>query len=431
MQGEIVEGGYLPANTRTPVNEPSSRCLFLSRLVLDIRYQIYGYLLKNPDLGTRKCLKRDEDYEEKLGLSPAILSTCQQISSEATLVLYQQNTFLLMIVYGDQYSAFDRYGKTRYYTSYEKVTRWRLMISPVTEFGFSTHSRMLLVQFCRAICSTKLKSLEILVILDNLLHDPLIEDEQPFEYRKRLAFDVFLNPLQALRNVGTILIRDATFEETAFYEEDSDAPPFFSRPYIWKSVIGNNPKNLEVVDQLKAIVTGNTPVESLHEMHNCLVLYLASFESRQQARETTEREYTSTLYKNYRAGKRSTGSTIFDIFKDSHPIHDAMRRSEWHILENKVALFKRGRRAIIRYLEPQYRRICTAATKMLDFYEKQTSNRGIFAEERIHRNGVWPVEYFDAQVLVEEFLSAVMVRDAPLKVSFSLSPPLSLLRLLS
>lgn len=73
----------------------------LDKIPPEIRNKIYRYLLLNPLLGTYEALG-DPIYPAdphacgvQYELFPAILRTCRQISTEALVVLYGENTFFV------------------------------------------------------------------------------------------------------------------------------------------------------------------------------------------------------------------------------------------------------------------------------------------------------------------------------------------------
>ncbi|CAG8955979.1 hypothetical protein HYFRA_00008834 [Hymenoscyphus fraxineus] len=372
----------------TLINDHSPQCLFLTKLPLEVRRHIYGYLLRNPDLGTRTCITIDEDYNRKFRLRPAILLTCHQICSEATPILYKQNTFLIMFSYGKQYSALDRYRDTwKPYGPYSKVTRWRVMISPHVFYTDERNCRSLLAQFCRAIGSTELDSLEVLSLLESSINlEPDLD----------LPFEKSLEPLKILRNVKSVVVRNATFEETPWLP----VPLRLLRPIVWKNTMSDSPEDLEVSGQFKDVITGNSFVQCLDRMHDCLVHYVASFESRLQAREAIEQGYISALYKEDETEDYSLEFLMFDVFTD-HTMHQALSTLHTHILYNNIDAFKLQRKEIIDYLEPHYEGICEAATRLGIFLEK----------DRLGTGGPLSTRVLKAQMLLEELGNAIMDGD--------------------
>jgi hypothetical protein len=79
-------------------SKPSIGCAFFERLPLEVRRQIYKYLLVNPMLGDSTIVfytnrERDETPKIQYGLSTSILYTNRQGYREASSVLYECNTF--------------------------------------------------------------------------------------------------------------------------------------------------------------------------------------------------------------------------------------------------------------------------------------------------------------------------------------------------
>lgn len=99
---------FLPILTLPRATEPSLvqqsnpviSYAFFEKLPLEVRRQIYKYLLVNPMLGDsaiERCTKPEQVRGEHIlyGLSTSILYTSWQVYREASSVLYECNTFYI------------------------------------------------------------------------------------------------------------------------------------------------------------------------------------------------------------------------------------------------------------------------------------------------------------------------------------------------
>lgn len=79
-----------------------SKCYFLETIPIEVRIEIYKYLLRNPILGEPDSIHTgfSSGYSSKIkyGLTPGVLGTCQRIYEEASLILYEQNTIFIACV---------------------------------------------------------------------------------------------------------------------------------------------------------------------------------------------------------------------------------------------------------------------------------------------------------------------------------------------
>ncbi|CAG8977912.1 hypothetical protein HYALB_00001791 [Hymenoscyphus albidus] len=264
------------------------------------------------------------------------------------------------------------------------------MISPHSVYTDDRRCRFLLAQFCRDIGSTRLNSLEVLSLLDSNINLALDLE---------LQFEKSLDPLKILRNVKSVVVRNATFEETPWLP----VPPQSLRPIVSKNTMSDSPEDLKVSGQFKDVITGSSLVERLEKMHGCLVHYVASFESRPQARKAMEQGYFSALYREDQPEDYSAGFAMFDVFTD-HIMHQALSTLYTYILYSNIAVIKLQRKQIIDYLDPQYERICEAATRLSIFLE----------QDKLGTGGPLSTRVLEAQMLLEELGDAIMDGDSSL-----------------
>jgi len=92
-----------------------AECPLFTKLPMEVRNMIYGYLLVTPEIishahelvgGVQTVLA--ENHHPIPGLDAAILRTCRSIYEEALPILYGRNTFLFQ--HPDQIRAFQRDG---------------------------------------------------------------------------------------------------------------------------------------------------------------------------------------------------------------------------------------------------------------------------------------------------------------------------------
>ena len=87
--------GTMNTQVQTPVDE-LQMCSFFKKIPLEVRNEIYKFLLVNPMLGQSdletNIWKEDGLYEVKYELETSVLSTCRQAYNEASNTLYGLNT---------------------------------------------------------------------------------------------------------------------------------------------------------------------------------------------------------------------------------------------------------------------------------------------------------------------------------------------------
>jgi hypothetical protein len=146
----------------------------LDKFPLEIRQEIYKYLLVNPALGTSQAFS-----EAPNSLSPAILRTCRQIHTETSEVLYSQ----VFIAHCDMNNAstnshFTNHCKTPItqkiklsdlsvwwktdpnarLPAMKKVRRWKLIL---IDLSFRNPADNQLVDFCQAVCQAEPKEIDV------------------------------------------------------------------------------------------------------------------------------------------------------------------------------------------------------------------------------------------------------------------------------
>ncbi|TGO49883.1 hypothetical protein BCON_0197g00150 [Botryotinia convoluta] len=265
---------------------------------LELRRKIWKLLLFNPKLGNVQQGSEWLISEEAYDLSPEILRTCQNIYFEASEILYSCNTFFFVGVSqydGDHFQGIfqrcpiTRYSTTtkrfktqkvwsRYILTMQKVRRWKIIIGTV-ELS-STWGRCNLSPFCREICNAPLPptSLEIIVMSEEgtgAIPVPVYL----IKTVKRLKSAVELvQALRNLRNIGELRFANAKPTDCPrFYDHFSENIIYREVDYVTKDTL-HHPIPLLLQAELQALVTGNSPVELLCNMNQCLLNYAKTYE---------------------------------------------------------------------------------------------------------------------------------------------------------
>jgi hypothetical protein len=219
---------------------------YFDKLPLEIRREIYKYLLVNPILAIEDALEKEIAYE----LDPAILRTCRQIHNEASEVLYSQpfcastlniyayckTPFTRKISYKDRWKVDHKIRLL----AMRKVRRWKIKIyDSEAERRCNTH----IVDFCQAVCRAAPKQIDVYVGTD--LDENLRVSSSPA---------ATLHPLTMLRNVGLLTIQDCYFD----FSQVALVGRHKSWTYgIYEDVVSNS----TLTKTLKMLAEGDEPVE--------------------------------------------------------------------------------------------------------------------------------------------------------------------------
>jgi hypothetical protein len=393
-------------------------CQFLAKLPPEIRNKIYRLLLVNPDLAERSCVEKDNQFRRQTSgepvayeLSPALLTTCKQIYREASHVLYEENVFL--ISFADKhgypvcplarYPAY-RHGFNKAYPHPSlKVRRWKVVIDLSNILCDATFKYL-----CRILAHLPPKSLEIsLVPTSNIWPEPRMRE--------------WLKPLRKLRNVDKFTLSDApTIKITASpWEPFAHIVSQFQVPHpmhLLSRVQGCH----SLARELKHLVEGNSPVELLPEMYNCLVYYFASFERYELFRSMFEQEYRcdpdihlGLIGQGGHSMKKHNLLQLGTYENDYPPMSSTLSDAYVAVTENEDVRFKDQRVSILNRLEPQYQRIAAAYRSMAAFVEHEKLRGGIFEKlDPVYiYPDVWWNKHYKCVALLEEYADALKIRD--------------------
>lgn len=168
--------------------------------------------------------------------------------------------------------------------------------------------------------------------------------------------------------------------------------------------------------------TGNSPVEFTHEMYSSLLHYVKFFESYAPFKVELDTDDTlgeilhyATLY------SKPKGLQWTNLFKgheiDPHPVENGLRIARRAVRILDVATFKVQRTSVLEYLEPQYQRMSSASTNILQFVKAEKTSGGLFdcdIKARVdYSKHKW--KFVEALLLLEDYYQA-LERDMPLEV---------------
>ena len=325
---------------------------------------IYAHLLCSQVLS--QALSVRESYEvgqlwdsQKYGLSPQILRTCRQIYVEASVVLYGWNTYIVDF----RYTLITPILRTRNFGGIDlrppyatkkfrcmvianldipvlkKVRRWKIvpLAGHARPYG---HIPCRLALFCHQITSSPPTSIEVNLDLRCVVKEKDLKYFQAFEDEVR--------HLGLLRKVGRFKVDSMPVEDVGSpcYDEAIDV--------AW-----------EMEDDLKALIEGDSPVDSLHQMYQNLKVYCDALG--------------------------------YDASRLIYPWDSG-------VLGCNNTLFKDCRRRILQRLEPQYQRVMAASLALIDFIESEKHDQGMFTRPARESN----CKFGEAFTLAEDFTTSFL-----------------------
>jgi hypothetical protein len=406
-----------------------SKCYFLETIPVEVRIEIYKYLLINPILGKPDCIHGG--FSSRYGstlkyeLTPGVLGTCHQIYLEASPILYGQNTILIACVEAAilsvwrsewiQYinlSPLTRYchdgdhdGETmdekiqlEKIPAFARVKNWKILVSRL-DFYWDNRFRLSwnLFKFCRAICHSAPDTIELAIIPSSMEEAFTNAEEHTVEMYALLA------PLKILRRVGNLLIRAAEPEDlrglTLLRKWEPDDPDTgFNTAEDIPVVESWDLPTKEAEDELVDLVTGDSPVELLFEMYRNLLTYAQTFERIEALKlgmgldpQKRFEQYLGSDYKHF--------VETYDAHKNpfekpqngdqDHPVEQALckaNQSAWRIsnpessdYEAIAAMnFGEQRAMVLNFLDPQYKQIVDASNHLNMFIKEEKVPGGLF-----------------------------------------------------
>ncbi|PVH73864.1 hypothetical protein DL98DRAFT_606106 [Cadophora sp. DSE1049] len=364
-------GGVVPLRPR---NEAAS----FTNIPLELHHMIFELTLVNPILGTRESIRAEEGYgyNSKYGFSSNLLLVNKQLNKEGTPFLYDKNGFYVSCLEMPIYRDWDCASP--------------ILISPITRYA------------CHGENQT-----------------PLLCDMKSLgKARNRNVV-----PLRLLRNILNIRIVDALVSEVPHYLRLNDPMPDLVSHMEDQSVL-----EADIV----ALVKSNKPVEHCFEMYHVFLEYAQAFERYQPFRvgKGLGRRLPGS---HSRYGYRAFGYGSRDIccgrdsspnpFKDqhTHPVEAALMRARAASDAEDIEAFKNERSFILEYLEPQFRRLLSADSRIVEFikFEKRP-HRLVESHTDLHRHAEDYQRAMAEAMLLTEGLGAAMERDMPYEISISM-----------
>ncbi|KAB8296723.1 hypothetical protein EYC80_002143 [Monilinia laxa] len=392
--------------------QPGTISPFFEKFPLELRNEIYKYLLIDPILGTSQSVGFYKSFENarcpwspsqtvqrpQYDISPQILRVCHAMYKEGSEILYGLNTFYLACC---TYNLEDMYVGSRHFDSvmemspltryhkrsvpnslylYQlaaiaKVRQWKVVFSSFDKTRPDTDYGGLRIwgigSFCQAISRAQQITLEIILAPIGL--------ENPF-YPSQISQDTYtdieslLAPLRMVRAAKSVKFRDAMC---------ADVPGVY--PYNEKWGHGHRSimpcPNLE--ESLKSLMMSNSPAERLGDMYERLVNYAEAFEMVEKFKvdmrygtdsfihQALERQ-GEDAYNRFDCPINSNVKTTQFGYNSIHPVEEALQcaKKAW-IEQYDAAIFKRERAKIVKFLETQYRRINLAAMDVAEFVKSE------------------------------------------------------------
>lgn len=347
-----------------PVQAKHTGCHFLDKIPIELRDIIYSLVLVNPILGEPSSILEAANFGEltAYGLGPGLLATCKQIHSEASCILYAKNTFIMSFGVSDHRwvrrhnSSLGNSPVMRYATenAIAKVRKWKVFIG--SNYFEAPCSPKDFLNFCRTICHSPPKSVELLIA----------EESLPGSCVRSLA--EVLQPLRRLRNVETFTFREASINQLPWIIQ---LPGALSRKSFF---MGQESFQREISE----LVTGSSPVEFSTDIHSCLIFYYTAFDRRKTLRKS--KKLICALF----AMEHHVEDTIRPWHYDSrelNPIHFDLKTSHEAAEGENATQVKQSRASILKYLEPRYQRLAAASINMAEFVKEQKQPDGLFTSD--------------------------------------------------
>jgi hypothetical protein len=406
-------------DTSRPMDPEKPKCCFLETIPIEIRNQIYEYLLVNPDLCSPEIFPSSSFHKQidRYYLSPSILGTCRQTNDEATPILYERNTFIVGFNRDCRsYSPISRieaqiYGSTDFFQhpGFEKVKHWKVILSANEEKGFEAPIYHF-VTFCRAISDNVPRSLKVWIMPKGY--------SWVTEARFRRYHDVttVLQPLSLLRNISEIHLGELPINELSTFQparpQSASSPHDF--PTHW-------------LENMKALVKSDKPLARVWEMYQKLLNYAQSFERNDQFRENMEPIWGSgTCYAKRKAkgaswSWRTWNREMGDLdqpenpffLSPAHPVEEGLLLGSFGSENNDIEPFLNARATVLGYLEPQYQRIANASLQLAEFVKAEKKQGGaLFGPSLLENYEVEP-RCTRALLILEDYAQS-FVRDVPL-----------------
>ncbi|KAH8790697.1 hypothetical protein BGZ57DRAFT_923210 [Hyaloscypha finlandica] len=399
--------------------EEKEKCYFLRTIPLEVRNQIYGYLLTSDILASSNSI-----YQLPLsyGLYPNILYTGRQVYEEASAVLYGgKNTFIIDCQIERKAASplfrsssatninnYTWYIRLRYQdlpllAAIKKVKSWKLIIGTAQEMS-ELPSTTSFIYFCRAICDARPASLLIEIIPKGLQFSyNYLEDSSLKGYYHPVQ--KVLEPLKMLRNVAKLEFGVVKGDELPLYEgATTPNAPSIDHNYLCP--------HLEA--KFKSLVEGDSKVVHLWKLYDNLLAYAQAFERSPVFQDAMKSEYgearrrlnpSHSLARDPDREYPWKKKGLFKYGQVFHTVEDMLEHASFASETGDKKNFKAARQAVLEYLEPQYLRMLAASAAVAEFIKAEKRHGGLFqadlqaADCALHRSE----EFGEAFILLQDY----------------------------
>lgn len=377
--------------------EEKEKCYFLRTIPLEVRNQIYGYLLTSDILASSNSIYRLYVTTATLnplsyGLYPKILYTGRQVYEEASAVLYgRKNTFIIdcqneHVAASPLFRSPSAIG-TSYYTrlhyqylpllaAMKKVKSWKLIIGTAKEMS-ELPSTTSFVYFCRAICDARPDSLLIEIIPKGpqFSYNHLDDSSLAGYYH---AVQKVLEPLKMLRNIVKLEFGVVKGDGLPLYEGATTPNA---------SSIDHNHLCPLLEAKYKSLAEGDSKVVHLWKMYDNLLAYAQAFERSPVFQDAMKSEYgearrrLNPSHSPARDPDREYPWKKKGLFKYGqvfHTVEDMLEHASFASETGDKKSFKAARQAVLEYLEPQYLRMLAASAAVAEFIKAEKRHGGLF-----------------------------------------------------
>jgi hypothetical protein len=254
----------------------------------EIRNKLYRYMLIYPDIDNRCSVLEQSAIDpcdlgsmphkvnkniKPLGQGPVILSILQKLQQRANDMFWDQRIYLWLsetkvksIIFRNHGPQFLSPTSKNKHPALEKVRHWNIVVDFRDRESRQSQSDMpnCLELFCRAICRNQPppKLLDVAIVGDRNI---------------QVNFEYLLRPLEKLRNIEEVVIRDAT---TADYQDVTKIEEDLSRQrriYKAASWIEGNETNEYHVARVTQLMKSSSPIgETAFEIEQQLMNYIGA-----------------------------------------------------------------------------------------------------------------------------------------------------------
>jgi len=261
------------------------------------------------------------------------------------------------------------HGKSLFnYPAVKKVKSWKVLLGASSQEGWG-HPSGGFLHLCQAIVDIPNRSLQVGVIPRGKRFEGPIN----LHLRSMLIYntmDVILNPLQILRNLKSLTITQAWFDDLEVRDPASD---------ISQVTPHEIPEDL--IAQLRSDTRGSQPIVHVFKMYQRLVIYAQAFERNGIFRAEMDPEWGTAwirqmfekrgrMNQNMRSHSLGAIFSKLSFFKWEGTLHPVERNLELASISsatNDYDGFKIARRTVLHSLEAQYQRITKSARMMADY----------------------------------------------------------------